>query len=167
MTQIDSLLPTLSNDTHVSHFYPDRVDDIVVSEGHQQPSLAADGNFHSTESNVTFNTNQVYQENEASNTNADSKHPAPSTKAPMPLGAPSGGPGTHISNTGGPSTPIVKKASIYNVLLVNSLKQLFRLSVPERSVQVLSNQLLPSQLLVLLVPKSPPLPLCQRQQLPL
>ena len=120
MTEIDS---TPSNDTHLSHFdlkrpeHEDRgrVNDIVISEGHKQPGLAAYGNFHSTESNVTFNTSQ---ENEASNTNADSKQPAPST--PMqPLSAPSRIPG---SNTGGPSTPIVKKASVYNVLLVNALK---------------------------------------------
>lgn len=111
MTEIDSLLPTPSNDTLVSYSDLDRVDidDTVISEGHQQ-TLAADGNFHSSESNVTFNTTQ---ENEASNTNADSKHPAPSAKAPMP--APSEGSGR------GPSTPIVKKVSIYNVLLVNAL----------------------------------------------
>jgi hypothetical protein len=169
MTQIDSLLPTLSNDTHTSHSDPEdevrgRVDDIVVSEGHQQLGLAADGNFHSAKSNVTFNTTQ---ENGASNTNADIKHPAPSTKALMSLRAPSGIPGepeTPISNTGGPSTPTVKKASVYNVLLINALNNNYlRLSIPERSVLVLSSQLLPSQLLVLLVPKSPPLPLCRRQ----
>lgn len=115
MTEIE--LPTPSNDTLVSHSDPEhedrgRVDDIVNSEGHQQTGLAA-------ESNITFNTTQ---ENEASNTNADIKHSAPSTKAPMPLSAEiPGGPGPPISNTGGPSTPIVKKASVYNVLLVNTL----------------------------------------------
>jgi hypothetical protein len=108
MTEIDSLLPTPSNDTLVSHSDPEhedrgRVDNTVISEGHQQTDLAADGNFHSSESNVTFNTTQ---ENEASNINPDSKHPAPSVKASMPA------PSAQISNTGGPSTPIVKKASV-------------------------------------------------------
>ena len=110
MTEIDSLLPTPSNDTLVPHSdsnYEDRgrIEDTVISEGHQQTGLAADGNFHSSESNVTFNTTQ---ENEASNTNPDSKRPAPTAKAPMPA---------HSA----PSTPIVKKVSVYNVLLVNTL----------------------------------------------
>jgi hypothetical protein len=53
MTEIESLLPTPSNNTHVSHLDTEhedrgRVDDIVISEGHQQTGLAADGNFHST-----------------------------------------------------------------------------------------------------------------------
>ena len=119
MTQIDSLSPTASNDTLLSqsnfeHEDGGQVDGIVISEqcaGHQQTGVGADGNFHPAESNVTFNTTK---ENEVSNRNADSKHPAPNTntKALMPLTVPSGKPN-------GPSTPIVKKASIHNVLLIN------------------------------------------------
>ena len=109
MTETGLLLPTPSKDTLVSHSDPEHgggrpVDDIVISEqcaGHQQTGLAADGNFHSVESNITFNTTQ---ENEASNTNADSKHPAPSTMAPSK------------NPNGGPSTPIVTKASGCNVV---------------------------------------------------
>lgn len=111
MTEIDSLLPTPSNDTLVSHSDLDHIDgggihDTVISEGHQQTGLAADGKFHSSESNIKFNTTQA---NEASNTNPDSKHPAPSMPAPLE------------GSGRGPSTPIVKKVSVYNVLLVNAL----------------------------------------------
>ena len=122
MTEIDSLLPTPSNYTLLSHSDLEhenggRVDNIAISEGHQQRGLAdGHGNFHSAESTVTFNTTQ---ENEASNTNADSKHAA-STKVPMSVSALPGGQGSPISNTGGPSTPIVKKVSVYNVLLIPS-----------------------------------------------
>jgi hypothetical protein len=117
MTEIGSLLPMPLNDTLVSgleHEDGGPVDDVMISQecaGHQHTGLAADGHFHAAESSVTFNTTQ---ENEASNTNADSKHSSPNMKAPIPLTVPSGKPN-------GPSTPIVKKASVYNVSLVNVL----------------------------------------------
>ena len=111
MTEIDSLLPTPSNDTLVSdlgHEDGGPADDISQQcAGHQHTGLAADGNSHAAESSVTLNTTQ---ENEASNTNADSS--SSNMKAPISLTVPSGKPN-------GLPTPIVKKASVYNVSLVN------------------------------------------------
>ena len=151
MTEIGSLLLTPSKDTLVSDLENEEggqledIVQIVISEryvaGHQQTGLAPDG---SAESNETLN---AAQENEASNTNADSKHPSLHTKAPMSL-------------TNGPSTPIVKKASVYNISLFSAFYiEHLRLSILERSVLVLSSQLL--------VPKSLPPSLRQVQRQPL
>ena len=79
----------------------DNIVQIMISEqpaGYQQTGLTVDNNYHSTQSNVTFN---ITQENEASNTFTDGKHTVPSTKNPMSITVPSG------KSNGGPSTPTV------------------------------------------------------------
>lgn len=140
MAETTSSLPAKTNDALVSQSSPEGISQldglvpIMTSErsaGHQQTGLPVDGNFHSAEPSVTFNTTQ---KNEASSTIADSKHAARSTKASVSVTVPPGKPNA------GPSTPTVKKVSIYNVL-VNSIDQrLSRLSIQGHLVLVLSSQ---------------------------